>query len=260
MSIKPVILGVFTSLITPYGLAESANTWLLIDNFEQPKAIEKWLKMDPDNNTKPFVDSPQITETHLETTSDNHFLLKKPAAEGIIGNRKAISIKRLPTPVPVGETYTFYTRIKVEYFPNNHSFGLSNLSAQEIEKQNYNSFEPMIRVTDKFESNSYKNDGTLMVMVDDKKYQKIRHLGSGEDARPLSTKHWYELWYVINNATHQQGGQSYDIYRMGFIIVKISSGSLCFEVCSDTKQNILFLAHERQTILLVTEAYGLYVR
>ena len=109
--------------------------------------------MDTDNNTQPFVHHPQFTEVRLEKQTNNHYLIKKPAAEGIVGNRKAISIIKLPIAVDLDETFTFYTRIKVEYFPNNHSFGLSNLSAQQIEEQNYNAFEPMLIITDKLESN-----------------------------------------------------------------------------------------------------------
>ena len=155
----------------------STNTqWLIVDDFEQSMPLSNWLLMDTDNNTQPFINHPQVTEVRLESQTNNHYLIKKPAAEGIVGNRKAMSITKLPITVEVGETFTFYTRIKVEYFPNNHSFGLSNLSAQQIEKQNYNAFEPMIRVTDKLESNGFKNDGTLMVMGDNKSYHKIIHL------------------------------------------------------------------------------------
>lgn len=194
----------------------SNNTqWLLVDDFEQTTPLEKWLKMDTDNNTQPYINHPQVTEVRLEQQINNHYLIKKPAAEGIVGNRKAISITPLPTAVEVGETFTFYTRIKVEYFPNNHSFGLSNLSAQQIEQQHYNAFEPMIRVTDKLESNGYKNNGTLMVMGDNKSYHKIIHPKTGQAAQPLSEDTWYEIWYVVNNARLEKGGQSYDLYVRG---------------------------------------------
>jgi hypothetical protein len=186
-----------------------------VDNFEQATPLSNWLKMDTDNNTQPFINHPQITEVRIEEQTNNHYLIKKPAAEGIVGNRKAISIIKLPTKVEVGETFTFYTRIKVEYFPNNHSFGLSNLSALEIEKQNYNAFEPMIRVTDKRESNGDKNDGTLMVLGDKKSYHKIVQKKTGLAAQPMSVGCWYELWYVINNAILEQGGQRYDLYVRG---------------------------------------------
>lgn len=189
--------------------------WILVDNFEQPMPLSNWLKMDTDNNTLPLVNNPQVTEVRLEKQSNNHYLIKKPAAEGIVGNRKAMSIAKLPIAVDVGETFTFYTRIKVEYFPNNHSFGLSNLSAEEIKQQNYNAFEPMIRVTDKRESNGYKNDGTLMVMGDNKRYHKVIQVKTGQAAQPMLEDHWYEIWYVINNTPLEQGGQSYDLYMRG---------------------------------------------
>lgn len=194
---------------------ESASPWQLVDDFEHPESIENWIKLDTDNNTQPYVTNPQVTEIRKEQGTDNHFLIKKPAAEGVVGNRKAMTITPLPIPVEVGQTFTFYSRIKVEYFPNNHSFGLSNLSQSEIATQHYNAFEPMIRVTDKYESNGYKNDGTLMVMGDNKSYHKINQPLTGLAAQPLSTKNWYELWYVINNAAEAQGGQSYDLYLRG---------------------------------------------
>jgi hypothetical protein len=126
-----------------------------------------------------------------------------------------MSIIKLPTEVEVGEIFTFYTRIKVEYFPNNHSFGLSNLSAQQIEQQSYNAFEPIIRVTDKLESNGYKNDGTLMVMGDNKTYHKILQPKTGQPTQPMMEDSWYEIWYVINNSRLEHGGQSYDLYVRG---------------------------------------------
>jgi hypothetical protein len=201
--------------ITDPSLPLAKTQWLLVDNFEHPTSLSNWIKMDTDNNTQPFVSHPQITEIRVEKQLQNQYLIKKPAAEGIIGNRKAMSIIKLPINVNVGEKFTFYTRIKVEYFPNNHSFGLSNLSAKEIEKQNYNAFEPMLRVTDKLESNGYKNDGTLMVMGDNKSYHKITQSKTGLPAQPMMEDKWYELWYVVNNATLEQGGQRYDVYIRG---------------------------------------------
>tara|TARA_R110000751_G_scaffold15290_8_gene49773 strand:- start:44739 stop:45599 length:861 start_codon:yes stop_codon:yes gene_type:complete len=209
------LLGVFHTHGSDASTLPTLPHWILVDNFEQASPLLNWIKMDTDNNTQPFIHDPQVTEVRLEAQSNNHYLIKKPAAEGIVGNRKAMSISKLPTEVAVGDTYTFYTRIKVEYFPNNHSFGLSNLSAQEIAKQNYNAFEPMLRVTDKLESNGVKNNGTLMVMGDNKRYHKIRQLKTGQAAQPMIENKWYELWYVINNARLENGGQSYDLYMRG---------------------------------------------
>lgn len=221
MSYLLSILALFLSLVVfdTYSQASKSLSkqthWLLVENFEQSNPLANWLIMDTDNNTQPYVNNPQVTEVRLEPGINNHYLIKKPAAEGVVGNRKAMSIIKLPIEVEVGETFTFYTRIKVEYFPNNHSFGLSNLSAKQIEQQNYNAFEPMLRVTDKLESNGYKNDGTLMVMGDNKRYHKIQHLKNKQAARPLVENSWYELWYVINNATLREQGQSYDLYIRG---------------------------------------------
>ena len=100
--------------------------------------------------------NPQIAERRNEPNQDNHYLVRKPAAEGIVGNRKAISYRGLPNKIPLGETYTLYTRVNVEAFPNNHSFGLSNLAASDIAEAGYDMFEPMIRITDKAESDGSK--------------------------------------------------------------------------------------------------------
>jgi hypothetical protein len=212
------------------GDKSSEHTWLKVDDFEQSDPVKNWVKLDLENNTDPFIPSPQVTIIQTESETDNKYLLKKPAPEGVIGNRKAITVKKLPKQVEVGETYTFYTRINVESFPNNHSFGLSNLSIPEITKQNYNAFEPMIRITDKKESNAYKNDGTLQVLKGYKTYDKIWAASSQEKnslkkcsnkgnsnktAEPLKTNVWYELWYVVNNDTVKNSGQSYDLYIKG---------------------------------------------
>jgi len=193
---------------------ERQSTWLLVENFES--GLGRWTHIDVENNTDPFVPDPQIAELRIDAQTDNHFMLRKPAADGVVGNRKAIGFTPLPVTVRVGETYTFYTRINVEYFPNNHSFGLANVSASEIPDQNYNSFEPMIRVTDKWESDGSKNDGTLMVLSgSNKAYRKINNPETGESAKPLQTDEWYEVWYVVNNAPRDEGGQRYDLYVRG---------------------------------------------
>ena len=153
---------IFLSVVfTPFAFGHEPGIpqnekWLLVDNFESPTAMNKWIIADPDNQTDPHVNNPQVAELRAALSKKNHYLLKKPAEDGVIGNRKALTFKVLPHKVEVGETYTFYTRINVESFPNNHSFGLSNLLETDIIKENYNAFEPMIRVTDKLESNGEK--------------------------------------------------------------------------------------------------------
>lgn len=196
---------------------ERPSQWMLVDDFETDSGVklDGWAHVDVQNETKPFVPNPQIAEVRFEAEAGNHYLIKKPAADGIVGNRKALGFKALPMEIPVGETYTIYTRINVEYFPNNHSFGLSNLAAAEISKENYNSFEPMIRVTDKAESDGSRNDGTLMVSSGHKTYSKIRNPKTGESAKPLKPGTWYELWYVVDNAPQDRGGQTYDLYVRG---------------------------------------------
>ena len=190
--------------------------WLLVDNFESGPTPEGWTFIDAQNDTDPHVPRPQVAEIRVEPGTGNRYLIRKPAADGIVGNRKAIGFIPLPVPVQVGETVTFYTRVNVEYFPNNHSFGLANVAGADIPDYHYDAFEPMIRVTDKWESDGTKNDGTLMVLSGDKKaYSKINNPETGEPAKPLRTDEWYDLWYVVNNAPRDEGGQRYDLYVRG---------------------------------------------
>ena len=195
--------------------SDSESPWLLIDDFESGDNLSGWTNIDVQNDTNPHVPNPQVSEIRRDPVTGNNYMLRKPAADGVVGNRKAIGFIPLPVPVQVGETYTFYTRINVEYFPNNQSFGLVNVPASEIPTQHYDSFEPMIRVTDKLESDGYKNDGTLMVLSGEKAFSKIVNPATGKTARPLKPGEWYELWYVVNNSRRETGGQQYDIYVRG---------------------------------------------
>ena len=210
-----VILGCVACAHRPAEFREEYQpAWLLVDDFES--GLENWTHIDVENNTNPFVPDPQVAEIRIDAQTGNRFMLRKPAADGVVGNRKAIGFMPLPVSVHAGETYTFYTRINVEYFPNNHSFGLANVPASEIPDRNYDSFEPMIRVTDKWESDGSKNDGTLMVLSGDRKaYSKIINPATGGFARPMQTGEWYEVWYVVNNAPRDEGGQRYDLYVRG---------------------------------------------
>ena len=200
---------------TPSDQGEGHTPWILVDDFESDLNLTAWTHFDAQNETKPFIPNPQIAEVRIEANTANHALLKKSAPDGIVGNRKALGFKTLPHDIPVGETYTIYTRINVESFPNNHSFGLSNLSGPEILEQNYDAFEPMIRITDKAESDGSRNDGTLMVLSGYKTYSKIQNPETGGSAKPLKPGTWYELWYVVNNASQDSGGQTYDLYARG---------------------------------------------
>ena len=213
--LKPLYVLAGLAFVVAAGCAPKLFPWILVDDFETDLELTSWTHADVQNETKPFVPDPQIAEVRAEDGTGNHFFLKKPAADGVIGNRKALGFKALPEVIPVGETYTFYTRINVEYFPNNHSFGLSNLAGQDILEKSYDAFEPMIRITDKAESDGSKNDGTLMVLSGYKTYSKIQNPETGQAAKPLEPGTWYELWYVVNNATEDSGGQSYDLYVRG---------------------------------------------
>lgn len=190
------------------------SPWMLVDDFES--GLGQWSHVDVENETDPHVPDPQIAEIRSDAEADNHFLLKKPAVDGLVGNRKAISFAQLPVTVEPGETYTFYTRINVEYFPNNQSFGLTSVGAAEIPVLNYDSFEPMIRVTDRTDGNGYKNTGALQVLGGgERRYANVIDPATGESANPLQTDEWYEVWYVVNNAPYDEGGQRYDVYVRG---------------------------------------------
>lgn len=201
-------LVLLTSSFTPVNAQN--NKWIRIDDFESADPMDNWTLADTRNDTNPRVENPQVTEVRAEAEG-NHFLIKKPAAEGVIGNRKALSYRKLPVPVKVGEMYTFYVRFNVEYFPNNHVFGLSNLESEGINQHDYNAFESILRITDKYESDGTKNDGTLMVR-EDEGYVKIRNDRTGEIAQPLQTNIWYEAWMVVDNRSAEEGGQTYDVY------------------------------------------------
>ena len=242
---------------------QKPSPWLVIDTFNT-KTLTGWQLADTQNNTIPFIENAQITEIRSfdsdlaadsvsasasdsvatsnsikNTTAtaptpvlgvNNGYLLKKPAPDGVVGNRKALSFKALPKPVPVGETYTFYTRIRVERFPNNHAFGLSNMHPADIIKHGYNAFEPTLRVTDKAESNGFKNNGSLMVKIDSedkyRQYANVKNINTNKDAKPLQEGAWYSIWYVVNNATVKNGGQVYSVYVKGG---EFSSQSLVYE-------------------------------
>ena len=197
------------------GACSAAPQWTRVDNFQTESLSSAWTNVDTQNETDPFVANAQVTKIVSEAGNFNQYLLKKPAADGVVGNRKAISFFRLPRAIGVGETATLYTRVLVEYFPNNHSYGLSNLPATEIPDAGYDAFEPMIRITDKAESDGTKNDGTLMALSGYKTYDKIQNPAAGESANPMETGIWYEIWAIVNNADESAGGQSYDLYMRG---------------------------------------------
>ena len=121
----------------------------------------------------------------------------------------------MPRPLAVGETATFFTRINLKQWSTNHVFGLTNQSGENITKLGYDAFEPMIRITDRVENGGKKLTGALMVLVGYKEYVPINNPATAGPADPLIPGEWYDLWYVVNNATKANGGQTYDLYVKG---------------------------------------------
>ena len=197
------------------GVSKTDGNWIKVDDFEAPAPMDNWAIANPQNETSPKLENPQITQVRAEGETNNHYLLKKPAADGVIGNRKAISFTKLPQAINIGETATFYLRINVESFPNNHVFGLSNMEPNDIIQHAYSSLEPSLRITDRYDKNvDTQNDGTLLVKKD-KWYDKIYNGLAKRPAKPLETNTWYEVWKVVNNNKQSEGGQTYDIYIRG---------------------------------------------
>ncbi|MEP2735524.1 MAG: hypothetical protein ABJP34_04425 [Erythrobacter sp.] len=201
--------------LEPKDQSSAHNSWALVDDFEANDALAGWTIFDADNQTDPFVANAQVSEIRTNKHSTGRFLLRKPAAEGVVGNRKALAWKPLPRRIAIGETATLFTRVNVEYFPNNHAFGLSNQDSAAIGKLAYDAFESMIRITDKAESDGTKNSGAITVLTGPKVYSPIGNPSTGKAAQPLKAGEWYDVWYVVNNARKVDGGQTYDLYVKG---------------------------------------------
>ena len=115
----------------------------------------------------------------------------------------------------VGATYTFYLRLNVAAFPNNHVFGLSDMGPEGIAKNDYNALVFSLRIMDRYDSNiAYKNDGTLLVRKDEW-YDRIYNPRTNTYASPMQTNIWYHVWIVVNNQLKASGGQTYDVYTQG---------------------------------------------
>ncbi|WP_371397588.1 hypothetical protein [Fretibacter rubidus] len=199
---------------TSYETPDFAD-WEKIDDFESKSPLKDWTMIDTFNQTQPKIDNPQVTQVRKDPHIDNHYLIKKPAADGVLGNRKALTFKKLPVAIGVGETYTFYGRVSVEAFPNNHVLGLSNMDPDGIIENDYNSLEPSLRITDRFDGNvNFQNDGTLAVRKGDW-YERIINEKTQSYASPMQTNTWYEIWTVVNNSKLVDGGQKYDVYIRG---------------------------------------------
>jgi len=102
-----IVLSACTSQNTHDTSHESAD-WTKIDDFESEAPLNDWTMIDTLNQTQPKIDNPQLTQVRKETNIDNRYLIKKPAIDGVLGNRKALTFKKLPVAIGVGETYTFY--------------------------------------------------------------------------------------------------------------------------------------------------------
>jgi hypothetical protein len=192
---------------------QTTSSWIKIDDFESSNPLSNWTLADTQNETDPIVENPQVTE--VRSDGKNSFLLKKPAKEGVVGNRKAISFIRLPVNVPVGEIYTFYLRLNVEYFPNNHVLGWGSAEPDVILQNVYDGFGPILRITDRLDRQlTEKNDGTLMVKKDPW-YDHIFNFQEDRKARPMEIDTWYEIWCVVDNSPVSKGGQKYDVYING---------------------------------------------
>lgn len=213
-SLIRLVLALILVALSNQASSKVEGDWIKVSDFEAADALSTWTKVDTQNQTKPLVENPQVTEIRVED-NDNRYLLKKPAPEGIVGNRKAISFTKLPVAIDVGETYTLYLKLNVEAFPNNHVLGLSNMGPEGIIEHAYNALEPTLRVTDRFDTNiNFKNDGTLAVRKDDW-YERIFNPLENRFAKPMETDTWYEIWTVVNNGKREEGGQRYDVYIKG---------------------------------------------
>ena len=71
--------------------AQDSSPWILIDDFESLNPLENWTLADTRNDSSPRIENPQVTEVRVEENKQNHYLIKKPAPDGIVGNRKALS-------------------------------------------------------------------------------------------------------------------------------------------------------------------------
>ena len=93
--------------------------------------------------------------------------------------------------------------------------GSSNLDPQGIIENDYNSLEPSLRITDRYDGNvNFKNDGTLAVRKDSW-YERIINEETQSYASPMQTNTWYEIWTVVNNSKLADGGQKDDVYIRG---------------------------------------------
>ena len=103
-----VLISVASATSTKQTSADNPVKWLLEDDFETESPLDTWTMVDTFNQTQPTIENPQVTEIRKESATQNRFMIKKPETEGVLGNRKALTFKKLPVNIEVGETYTFY--------------------------------------------------------------------------------------------------------------------------------------------------------
>ena len=193
--------------------------WLIIDDFEASDALDKWTLYDAQNETIPKIDNPQVTEIRQESVINNgkvnKYLIKKAGPDGIYGNRKALSFRKLPKAIEVGEIYTLYMRLNVKSFDNNHVFGLSNMQPEKIKKLAYEAFEPTLRITDRFDPHVNEQNNGAMQVRNNPWYDVVYNKKEDRKVNPFETNTWYEVWMVVNNQKKSVGGQRYDVYVKG---------------------------------------------
>ncbi len=201
------------------GIMNQKESWIKIDDFEAKNRLSDWTKYDAQNDTVPHLKNPQVTEIRSEQLSDNkgsnRYLIKKAGPDGVFGNRKALSFRKLPKPIGVGDTYTLYLRLNIESYSNNHVFGLTNLQPAGIMEKAYEAFEPSLRITDRFDPHvNYQNNGAMQVR-NNPWYDIAFNAKKGKNIEPFDINTWYEIWAVINNKKKSEGGQQYDVYIRG---------------------------------------------
>ena len=71
----------------PVGAERNGSPWLLVDDFESGLELQDWVNIDAQNDTDPHVPSPQISEIRVDANTGNRYMIRKPAADGVVGNR-----------------------------------------------------------------------------------------------------------------------------------------------------------------------------
>jgi len=74
-----------------HNASHDSTNWKIIDDFESDAPLNDWTMIDTFNQTQPKIENPQVTEVREDPNIDNRYLLKKPAADGVLGNRKALT-------------------------------------------------------------------------------------------------------------------------------------------------------------------------